>query len=93
MTKKFGIRDLKTQEYVFLETPEEATAFIAKQAFEEYLHRHNHGTLYTVVDFQEDGGMLWYAPTGEPMLSPEEIEAQIAAMMAPAVTLDGNPSL
>ena len=92
MTKKFAIRSLVTQEYVFLEDPQEAATFIAKQAFDEYLHRHSHGVLYSVVDFQEDGGMLWYAPTGEPILSPQEIEAQIAALLAPVVTLDGNPS-
>lgn len=93
MTKKFGIRDITSQEYVFLATPEEATAFIAMQAFKFYLSHHSHNTLYTVVDFQPDGGMLWYAPTGEPMLSPEEIQAQIEGLMAPLMTLDGNPSV
>lgn len=82
MTIKYAFIDPDTREYGFTESREELQSKLAEFAARVYVNHYCNGAPYTLVEVQEDGSEKWYSPTGEQVMSPSEIEAQMKKMQA-----------
>lgn len=77
MALKYAYIHPLTREYLYTDTPETLVSELAKFAAQVYVEHYCNGQPYTIVETQEDGSEKWYAPTGEPILSPADIEALV----------------
>jgi len=74
MTVKYAIKNYETQQYVLVDTPEEAEALLAEYALHRYVNFECHGDICSMVKVNEDATEEWYTQTGESRLSPAAIE-------------------
>jgi hypothetical protein len=77
MTIKYAYIHPDTREYQYVDTREALQDALAKYAAETYVNHFCNGSPFTVVEVQEDGSEKWYAPTGEQVMTPAEVEAKI----------------
>lgn len=77
MALKYAYIHPYTREYLYTESREELQAKLAEFAAQVYHEHYCNGAPYTIVETLEDGSEKWYAPTGEQILSPAEIQAKI----------------
>lgn len=91
MTIKFAILNPLDGSYEYRDTIEDASNVVAEQALNLYMS-HTQNAFLTVVETIEDAEK-WYAPTGEQVLSPAEIQAKIARRAISAQALIDAQSL
>lgn len=81
MTRKYATFNPAAGEYVVVNTLEEATKKAAEFALAFYF-LHTHDTPCTVIDVAEDGSETWTSLSGEAVLSPEQVSAELEAQMS-----------
>lgn len=81
MTNKFAVINPMTGLYTEASTEQERDTLLAQIAWDFFLSQ-THNTPYSVVTINEDGSENWASPTGTPMKSPAQLEAEIAQWMA-----------
>ena len=77
MTIKYAYLHPITREYLFTESKEELQSALATFAAQVYADHYCNGSPYTIVKVLEDGSEQWFSPTGDQVMSPAEIEAEI----------------
>jgi hypothetical protein len=82
MAIKYAYIHPTTREYLFVESREALIAILAELAAQTYIDHYCNGMAYTIVETAEDGAEKWYAPTGEQVMTPVEIEARIRHMQS-----------
>ena len=91
MTIKYAIKNYETQQYIFVDTPEEAEALLAKYAFNRYVNFECQGTICSMVKVNEDTTEEWYTQTGESRLSPAAMELAMQKMFRSMVPVKNIP--
>jgi hypothetical protein len=76
MTTKYAVLNPADGTYTYVNTLEEVVEKAAFFALSFYLI-HVHDSPYSIVEVSENGAEAWTSPTGEAVLSPSQIEAQI----------------
>lgn len=82
MKTKFAYIHPTTREYLYTEDRNELLSQLAQFAAETYQNHYCNGQLFTFVEVAEDGSEKWYAPTGEQIMSPTELEAKMRHMQS-----------
>lgn len=96
MTIKYAIKNYETQQYVLVDTPEEAEALLVKYALHRYVNFECQGNICSMVKVNEDLTEEWYTQTGESRLSPAAIELAMQKAlrsMIPAKNIPLIPSV
>ena len=86
MNKKFAYLDTETCQYVFADSIEQLLDGLAKTAVRAYMKSYSHEALYSVVEVQDDGTEKWFSPSGEGILSPEEVAASVKPLIPVILT-------
>lgn len=79
MTIKFGVLNPMNGQYTFAQTLDEAAVSSAKTAFDFYLAQ-THNQPIVKVEVDDAGVETWSGLDGTLLLSPAQIEAQVAEM-------------
>lgn len=82
MSIKYAYIHPQTREYLYTESRDELKAALAQFAAQTYIDHYCNGQAYTLVSVQEDGSEQWYSPTGDQVMSPAELEAEIQRIQA-----------
>lgn len=77
MALKYAYIHPYSREYLYTESREELQTKLAEFAAQVYHEHYCNGAPYTIVETLEDGTEKWYAPTGEQVMTADEIKAQI----------------
>lgn len=91
MTVKYGIKNHVTQQYSFVDTPEEAESLFAEYAYDRYVNVECHGSMCCMVKFNDDGTEEWYTQQGVSRLSPEAIKLNMAKAFRSLVPVKDIP--
>ena len=87
MTVKYAIKNYETQQYVLVDTPEEAEALLAEYALNRYVNFECHCEICSMVKINEDATEDWYTQTGESRLSPAAIKLAMQRNVRPRLPL------
>jgi hypothetical protein len=77
MAIKYAYIHPYTREYLYTESKEELQDKLAEFAAQVYQDHYCNGAFYTIVETSEDGVEKWYAPSGEQVLTPKQIQERI----------------
>jgi hypothetical protein len=91
MTVKYAIKNYDTQQYVLVNTPEEAEVLLAEYALDRYINFECHGEICSMVKINDDATEEWYTQTGESRLSPAAIKLTVQKQFRPRLPLKDIP--
>lgn len=77
MNIKYAYLHPYLREYLYANTREELQIKLAEFAAEVYISHYCNDLAYTVVETLEDGSEKWYAPTGEQIMTPAQVQEKI----------------
>lgn len=80
MKIKYAYIHPHSREYLYTESREELQEKLAEFAAQVYAEHYCNGAPYSIVKIVEDGTEKWYSPTGEQVMTAEEIKIKIKQM-------------